>query len=167
MATTTAISTPQESAPPLDDARRAARKKSLMHPLQYIATDFRDRIRQGLKDRGHRLQPAYSSVIVHLRLEGSRLTELAERAGMSKQAMGKMIDELEEIGYVKKTADPLDGRAKMICFTKKGLGLLADSGEIVDNIWQDYATLIGEQNLINIRDELLELQQKLLTQRSE
>ena len=50
---------------------------------------------------------------------------------MSKQAMGKMIDELEEIGYVEKAEDPEDGRAKMICFTRKGLGLLKDSGEIV------------------------------------
>lgn len=156
-----------DSSGSVDDSRRSARKKSLMHPLNFIATDFRDRVRQGLKDRGHQLQPAHSAVIIHLKLEGSRLTELAERAGVSKQAMGKMIDELEEIGYVEKASDPEDGRAKMIRFTDKGLVLLQDSGEIVDEIWSDYSAMVGEKRLLTLRDELLDLQQHILAQRSE
>jgi len=155
------------SAGALEDARKQARRKSLMHPLNAIATDFRDRVRQGLRDKGHCLQPAHSSVIVHLKMQGSRLTELADRAGMTKQAMGKMIDELESIGYLEKAADPGDGRAKMIRFTDKGLGLLKDSSVIVDGIWQAYTDMIGEQRLQNIRDELVELNHQILSHKSD
>lgn len=144
-------------SPELDDVRLQTSKKNLLLSLGLLATDFRERVRRGLWAEGHNLHPSHSSVLVHLSVEGSRPTELAERAGMSKQAMGKIIDELCEIGYVKKAADPRDGRARIICFTDKGLALLSDSAGIIDGIWQDYAQLIGEDRLAELRDNLTHL----------
>ena len=89
-------------------------------------------------------------------IHGSRLTDLAERAGISKQAMGKIIDELENLGYVSRDTHE-DGRAKVIQFTRKGLKLLKDSGDIVDDVWQQYADLFGEKRLARFRDELQDL----------
>jgi DNA-binding MarR family transcriptional regulator len=143
------------------DSRSEARRQSLLHPMMAVATDFRDGIRQGLLSRGHQLQPSHSSVLVYLKLEGSRLTDLAERAGVSKQAMGKIIDELEEIGYVEKGDDPVDGRAKMIRFTSMGMILLRDSADIVNDLWNKYAELLGEERLQRFRDDLFELQAKI------
>lgn len=60
----------------------------------------------------------------HLDLAGSRLTVLAERAGMSKQAMGDLVDQCEAWGLVQRQADPRDARAKRIAFTAAGLGWL-------------------------------------------
>jgi DNA-binding MarR family transcriptional regulator len=137
-----------------DALRRAARQKSLLHPLSRLAGDFRDRIRAGLRARGHALQPAHASILIHLKGEGRRLTELAERAGVSKQAMGKLVDELEEIGYVERVPDEGDGRAKIVRFSKKGRALLRDSHEIVESIWDDYAALVGEPRLVRLRDTL-------------
>jgi DNA-binding MarR family transcriptional regulator len=138
------------------DIRQQANRKSLVHALAFLADDFRDRIRQSLHQRGHRLQSAHTKVLVHLDMEGTRLTDLAQRAGISKQAMGKLVDEMESLGYV--CRDPhSDGRAKTIQFTQDGLRLLQDSSAIVDESWQYYAQHFGAQRLEKFRDELNEL----------
>ena len=145
----------------LEVARQNAKQKSLLHPLAWLATDFRDQIRAGLRAKGHLLEPSYAGVIIHLDLEGSRLTDLADRAGMTKQAMGKLVDELEAVGYVYRIADPIDGRAKVVCFSNAGIKLLQDSDTVVTEIWQSYADLIGEANLIKLRDQLQDLAAKV------
>ncbi len=67
---------------------------------------------------------AHVHITRHLALEGSRLQELAESAGMSKQAMGKLVDQCEAWGLVTRTPDVRDGRAKRVCFTPAGLAWL-------------------------------------------
>lgn len=52
--------------------------------------------------------------------EGIRLTYLAERAQLTKQAVGELIDQMEAAGYVTRSPDPVDARAKLIGFTSKG-----------------------------------------------
>lgn len=138
----------------LEAARRAARRRNLLHPLQRVGLHFRDAIRAGLRARGHTLRPAHAAVIVHLELAGTRLTELAARAGVTKQAMGKLVDELEAIGYVERRADPGDGRAKLVAFSRRGERLLRDSREIVERIWADYAALLGARRLQQLQDDL-------------
>lgn len=141
-----------------DATRKHARGKSLLLPLKQLAGDFRGRVRAGLRRRGHEsLQPAHSSVIVNLETSGTRLTELADRTGVTKQAMGKLVAELETIGYVELTADPDDGRAKIARFSDDGLVLLADAGEVVEEIWNYYAGLLGERRLAALRGSLTTL----------
>ncbi|MEZ5645348.1 MAG: MarR family transcriptional regulator [Burkholderiaceae bacterium] len=64
---------------------------------------------------------AHIHITRHLDLQGSRLTELAARAGMSKQAMGDLVDQCEAWGLVQRAPDPLDRRARRIVFTRTGL----------------------------------------------
>jgi DNA-binding MarR family transcriptional regulator len=67
---------------------------------------------------------AHIHITRHLALEGSRLTDLAELAGMSKQAMGKLVDQCEAWGLVTRVADARDARAKVVQFTPDGLAWL-------------------------------------------
>ena len=67
---------------------------------------------------------AHIHITRHLALEGSRLTELAELAGMSKQAMGKLVDQCEAWGLVTRVSDARDARAKLVHFTPNGLAWL-------------------------------------------
>ncbi|MDP3701004.1 MAG: MarR family transcriptional regulator [Hylemonella sp.] len=67
---------------------------------------------------------AHIHITRHLGLQGSRLQELAESAGMSKQAMGKLVDQCEAWGLVTREADGRDGRAKLVRFTPAGLAWL-------------------------------------------
>lgn len=64
---------------------------------------------------------AHVHITRHLGLHGSRLTELAEQAGMSKQAMGDLVTQCEAWGLVQREPDPLDARARRIVFTATGL----------------------------------------------
>ena len=67
---------------------------------------------------------AHIHITRHVGLGGSRLSELAESAGMSKQAMGDLVNQCEAWGLVQREADPRDGRAKVIRFTPMGLDWL-------------------------------------------
>src|SRR3954468_6376606 len=67
---------------------------------------------------------AHVHITRHVALEGSRLTELAQRAGMSKQAMGDLVDQCEAWGLVKRDPDPRDTRARIVRFTPTGLAWL-------------------------------------------
>lgn len=63
---------------------------------------------------------AHWHITRHLTPQGARLSELAKRAGMTKQAMGTLINQCEAWGMVSREADGLDARAKRICFTPTG-----------------------------------------------
>ena len=67
---------------------------------------------------------AHIHITRHLAVGGSRLTDLAASAGMSKQAMGDLVDQCEAWGLVRRDADPHDGRARRVVFTESGLAWL-------------------------------------------
>ncbi|MDI9330659.1 MAG: MarR family transcriptional regulator [Alphaproteobacteria bacterium] len=67
---------------------------------------------------------AHIHITRHVGLHGSRLSELADSAGMSKQAMGDLVDQCEAWGLVQREPDPRDARAKLIRFTATGLDWL-------------------------------------------
>ena len=64
---------------------------------------------------------AHIHITRHLAIGGSRLTELALSAGMSKQAMGDLIDQCDAWGLVRREPDPYDKRARRVVFTESGL----------------------------------------------
>lgn len=68
----------------------------------------------------HQVSAAHVHITRHLALGGSRLTELARQAGMSKQAMGDLVDQCEAWGLVTREASPRDRRARLIVFTDTG-----------------------------------------------
>ena len=76
-----------------------------------------------LAARGH-LSASHVHITRHLALEGSRLTDLANSANMSKQAMGKLVQQCEAWGLVSRLADTRDGRARRIVFTPVGVAWL-------------------------------------------
>jgi DNA-binding MarR family transcriptional regulator len=83
---------------------------------------FEARVLELMNERGHaQTRIAHVSLTRNLDVEGTRLTELARRASMSKQAMGELVDQCMELGLVDRTADPSDGRARIVKFTRAGL----------------------------------------------
>ncbi len=71
------------------------------------------------------LTASHVHITRHLALAGSRLTELASQAGISKQAMGKLVDQCEAWNLVQRQPDPQDARARQVVFTAMGLAWLA------------------------------------------
>jgi DNA-binding MarR family transcriptional regulator len=88
---------------------------------------------------------AHVHITRHLALEGSRLTELAARAGMSKQAMGDLVDQCEAWGLVERVADSRDARARLVRFTTTGLAWLQAFREAVAQAEAEFRAAVGQQ----------------------
>ena len=138
------------------------RKTNIGQELMEVARDFQKGALEEYSRAGHRkLQSSHQAILTYLSLDGTRLTELAARASMTKQAMGQLVDEVERLGYVERIPDPSDGRAKIVRFTRKGRMLIKEGNGIGEEIQRKYASLIGENKLLRLRDLLDELHHKI------
>jgi DNA-binding MarR family transcriptional regulator len=88
---------------------------------------------------------AHIHITRHLTLEGSRLTELAQRAGMSKQAMGDLVDQCEAWGLVTREPDSHDARARRVRFTPTGLAWLQAFKEAVAQAEAEFRAEVGPE----------------------
>lgn len=88
---------------------------------------------------------AHIHITRHLALDGSRLTELAAKAGMSKQAMGELVDQCEAWGLVVREPDPRDARARLVRFTSTGLAWLAAFERAVTQAEAEFRADVGEE----------------------
>lgn len=87
---------------------------------------------------------AHIHITRHLPLEGARLTELARWAGMSKQAMGDLVDQCAAWGLVQREPDPVDARARRIVFTASGLDWLAAFQAAVAQAEAEFQAAVGK-----------------------
>ena len=119
--------------------------------LNEFGRDYERRVMDILNQRGHPLiRPSHATVFANLSEGAVRVTELAERAHVTQQAMGKMLKEMERIGYIVRDIDGSDRRAKKIRPTQRGLDLMRDSMEAVDEVRQFYAKQVGESALTEL-----------------
>ncbi|MDR2991750.1 MAG: MarR family transcriptional regulator [Burkholderiaceae bacterium] len=88
---------------------------------------------------------AIMHVTRHVPLAGARLTELAHGAGMSKQAMGDLVDQAEAWGLVARVPDPADARARRIVFTENGLAWLAAFRTAVTQAEAEFRAAVGAE----------------------
>lgn len=88
---------------------------------------------------------AHIHITRHLDLQGSRLTDLAARAGMTKQAMTTLVHQCEAWGMVERTDDPQDARAKHIRFTATGLAWLQAYQDAVVQAQEELQQSVGAE----------------------
>ena len=88
---------------------------------------------------------AHVHITRHLGLQGSRLTELARAAGMTKQAMGDLVNQCEAWDLVRREPDPLDARARRIVFTTTGLLWLDAFQQAVSQAQAEFHGLVGHE----------------------
>jgi DNA-binding MarR family transcriptional regulator len=89
------------------------------------------------------ISAAHIHITRHLSLQGSRLTDLALAAGMSKQAMGNLVDQCEAWGLVKREQDSRDARARSVVFTEDGLAWLAAFQIAVAQAEEEFKSSVG------------------------
>ena len=90
-----------------------------------------------------KVSAAHIHITRHLPLNGTRLTELADMAGMSKQAMGDLVTQCEAWGLVERVPDGLDARAKRIVFTASGLDWLRAFEQAVAQAEDEFRQEVG------------------------
>jgi DNA-binding MarR family transcriptional regulator len=109
---------------------------------------FEARVLELMSASGHvETRIAHVSLTRNLDVEGTRLTELARRASMSKQAMGELVDQCAELGLVDRMPDPKDGRARIIRFTADGLVWLDAFRDAVDVTEREMRTELGKATM--------------------
>jgi DNA-binding MarR family transcriptional regulator len=101
------------------------------------------------------IRPAHGCVFGNIDHEGSRLTELADRSGITKQSVGEAVGDLERLGFVERVPDPGDGRAKIIRLTPHGAEAMAAAQEIFDDIEGRLSQELGQDNFDEFRETLV------------
>ncbi|MCE3270276.1 MAG: MarR family transcriptional regulator [Ramlibacter sp.] len=89
------------------------------------------------------ISAAHIHITRHLDLQGTRLTELAQKAGMSKQAMGDLVDQCEAWGLVTREPDARDARARVVQFTPTGLLWLQAFKDAVAQAEREFRVEVG------------------------
>jgi DNA-binding MarR family transcriptional regulator len=118
-----------------------------------LAHNYRELAAQGFDD----LRPAHGAVLRHMTAEGVRITELADKARMTKQSMAELVDYLRERGYVRLTGDASDRRAKLVTLTDRGAQVHRALVRISLGFEKECARAIGEEKWTQFRRLLEEL----------
>jgi len=110
---------------------------------------------EGLHARGYAdLRSTHTTLLSNINFAGSTVTEAADRAGVTKQAMGRLATELADAGYITVRSDPADARARVLHLTKSGTRLMLDSLQVMTDLQKSYARLIGHDQLSAVLDGL-------------
>jgi DNA-binding MarR family transcriptional regulator len=122
--------------------------------LQQVKGAAVRKLLERLAEAGHPdIREGYGCVFGFIDLEhGSRLTDLAEGAGLTKQAVGEVVAELERLGYVRREPDPHDRRAKIIKLTERGRDALLTGRRLFAEIEREWADQLGEEILAGLRE---------------
>ncbi len=136
---------PKRSRQRFDETElQRVRRQNLGRLSSVLAVDFQARVLAGLHARGHQaIRLTHNAVLMNVGIEGTRQSELARRAGVTRQAIGQLVDELEQLGYVERTCDPSDGRAQLVRFSERGRALLDEGAAIIREVEADYAARLG------------------------
>jgi DNA-binding MarR family transcriptional regulator len=127
-------------------------------PLPALLTGVKlaaiDKLRGRIADAGHPdIREGHGCVFGFIDIDrGSRLTDLAANAGLTKQAVGEAVTELERLGYLTRVPDPLDGRAKIIKLTDRGLDVVIKGRRIFAEIEREWAEQIGPELMASFRE---------------
>jgi DNA-binding MarR family transcriptional regulator len=133
----------------------AAKAQSTVQLLFKAARILNEQAIGRVRDRTKRpVRVAHTALFPHIDLAGTRLTDLASRLGVTKQAAGQLVDELVEMGMLERAPDPEDARAKLIRFSKKGRAGLFEGLSVLREIEGELETAIGSAKMRGLHDAL-------------
>jgi DNA-binding MarR family transcriptional regulator len=115
-------------------------------------------IEEALHDRGiWDLKPTQARNLLLVDRTGTRLSELAQRAEITKQRMMQVIDELQSLGCVRRTPDPEDSRAKVVRLTARGIRQRAEARRALLAVEARARRQLGERRFEQLASMLEEL----------
>lgn len=113
---------------------------------------------QKLAERGFEdLRVSHTTLFANLDPAGSRLVDLAAHAGITKQSMAAIADDLEGLGYIHRGPDPRDGRARLIWLTDRGRQAVTRIEPIAHEILKEYGQASGPPRLLRVSRDLAKL----------
>jgi DNA-binding MarR family transcriptional regulator len=136
------------------DASRITLPALMDLAVEAMYVDFRALLEQsGITD----VRPTHGCVFRFIDGDGMRLTELASLAGLTKQSVGEIVDDLAGLGYLERYPDPTDKRAKLIRLTDKGLEAQRIGFSLFAKLEEDWAATFGAERIGALRSLLEEV----------
>ena len=105
------------------------------------------------------MSAAKARVFERIGAQGTRLTDLAEQAQVTKQTAGSLVDQLEQAGYVERRPDPSDARARLICMAERGLAAVQVAAGVVAQVEEEWTQHLGERDTRHLRRILTRLRE--------
>lgn len=130
-------------------------KPPVMFFIKPIVDWIEARLIEIMKETFPQARAAFNPVFIHLPADGGRLTDLASKAGMSKQAMSEVVEELIELGYLVRFPDPSDKRAKIILRTDAGLELHGHALAAFSRIERELGEMLGTTSMRDLRKAVM------------
>jgi DNA-binding MarR family transcriptional regulator len=126
--------------------------------LQDVQRQIQDELHARLRKLGYEeIRPAHGCVFGNMQPHGVRLTDIAERSRITKQSVGEIVSNLEELGYVERIPDPEDKRAKLVRLTPHGQQVQDAARAIFADIEAEWGERIGKKKVADLRAALEEL----------
>ena len=123
--------------------------------LNLAFDDFSDELERRVAETPYSdIRITHGCVFGNIDPEGTRLTDLAERARMTKQSVGEVTSDLEQRGYVERVPDPSDGRAKIIRLTERGRAAQALGVGLIDELEREWGDRFGAERVAALREAL-------------
>lgn len=116
-----------------------------------------DRVIRALREAGVTTTAAQMKVMQRIGPDGTRLTELAEQAQVTKQTAGFLVDQLERSGYVERVVDPTDARARLVRVAERGERAIPIASAIVAEVEAEWSAHLGKQRMTQLRQALTRL----------
>jgi DNA-binding MarR family transcriptional regulator len=134
------------------------RPNSLARLLTLVKKDMDLRLTEKIQERGYQhFKLGDMVLLVNIDAQGTINNELAKKARISKQAMSKVVKNLEAAGYIGTRKHDTDNRASIIFLTEKGKELMINASASVEELQEFYTTIIGEEDVKQLKQILLKL----------
>lgn len=135
------------SGPVVDpQAFDAIKRASVAQLLFRCARRLNDKVLRDVETcTGLPIRASHTALFPHIDLEGTRQSDLAARMGVSKQAINKVVAELEEMGVLERSVDPTDGRATLVRFSQKKGRTLLDGMAMLAAVEREMGAMLGER----------------------
>lgn len=125
--------------------------------VSYRAMD--ERVREAMRDAGYDVTVAQARIAQRIAEDGTRLTELADRAQVTKQTASLLVAALEREGLVERVPDPDDGRARLIRLSARGREAAQRAMEVVIGVEQEWTEHLGPELTDRMREGLVRLRE--------
>lgn len=118
-----------------------------------------NRVIDALRDAGFDITTAQMKIAQRIGPGGTRLTELAEQAQVTKQTAGFLVDQLEQAGWVERVPDPSDKRARLVRMADRGKQAIPIASAVVAEVEAEWTEHLGKQRMQQLRRTLTQLRE--------
>lgn len=134
------------------DPQHPWRHENIGRLLLSSVINWQDALVRGLQEKGfRRFRASHMNLLRHIDLGGTRITEIAQRARLSKQAVGQLLGACEAEKLVKTIPDPTDRRAKIVTFTNLGRAVIDAERDVMERIDAELGNILGAGNFAELR----------------